>query len=287
MRHAFALYQGILVDSQDPDLSYQSFLDQGLICPVCREPVYFRAGAKKTSCKGKEFTTRAMFSHYAGDPLSCELRAKTPEYERLIGVMSAESRGQRLKLFQSRLWDVIRAGEWQGPEFNTIPADPLSVIPPRLRSPAQRMVKAFKSAFRHRESVDIAREYAQQVLARVFDGSYSEKIEPGERDYCKLLSSNCDRATQELITLEVVSFLFTEPADPLLEKLGYTAFFVAAASGELDKGKSPIAIILKAGISTLVSVNWERGIRLVRDQPEEFRRIFGRSCLAGVGFGRK
>ena len=105
MKYAKSMYRaGFIVDAEDCD--YDSAKDLGLVCPFCSEALFLRRG----HLRGKSSYVEAAFCHYhTDDPMAdvCELRAQRPEGQAYIAKVDAESRQQRLEIYNKRLTDLI------------------------------------------------------------------------------------------------------------------------------------------------------------------------------------
>lgn len=89
--------------------NYSDSVDLGLTCPVCGKPVFLvKEGVRERL--GKLEYISPHFSHYKADSelgKLCEARIQTREGRELLGYLTSESRGQRLSLFNKRLWAMI------------------------------------------------------------------------------------------------------------------------------------------------------------------------------------
>ena len=76
--------------------------ENGLVCPFCYQPVFFRSPHHRTTPKTKELIQiEASFCHYEADEgVTCENRAKTTEGLKEIEQQFSKSRGQTLALFE-------------------------------------------------------------------------------------------------------------------------------------------------------------------------------------------
>ena len=91
------------------DCDYESAKNLGLICPFCKEAVFWRKGSDYERT-GQKISTSANFAHYnSDDPMAqqCELRAKRREGREYLERLEIESKNQRLKLFNEHLWTMF------------------------------------------------------------------------------------------------------------------------------------------------------------------------------------
>lgn len=88
--------------------NFESSRQLGLVCPFCREAVYLR-GQTEREVNGRKQIVSPAFCHYSRklDDLDCERRSITLEGREQIDRIKAEKRGQRLKLYNDRLWEMI------------------------------------------------------------------------------------------------------------------------------------------------------------------------------------
>lgn len=96
-----------LIDALDAD--YPDTIDLGLLCPVCDKPVFLVKKSERLR-QGRMEIIQTHFSHYKSDSETaklCEARIQTKEGREFLQHLSAESRGQRLSLFNRRLWEMI------------------------------------------------------------------------------------------------------------------------------------------------------------------------------------
>jgi hypothetical protein len=109
MRYAKSMYlAGDIVDAIACD--YESARKLGLVCPFCSQAVFLRVGNYHER-KGKPVIVSDSFAHYhSDDPLAldCELRSRRPEGKQYLANLRGESREQRLKLYNARLWELIK-----------------------------------------------------------------------------------------------------------------------------------------------------------------------------------
>lgn len=110
MRYAVAMYRaGFQVDAND--CNYDSFKELGLLCPFCKEAVYWSRGSEYVR-EGQKLSARARFSHYGSDDPTaqqCELRAKRKEGREYLKQLEIESKNQRLKLFNDYFWEMLQS----------------------------------------------------------------------------------------------------------------------------------------------------------------------------------
>lgn len=109
MKYAKSMkYGGELVSAAD--CNYTSYLELGLLCPECSEPVYKRAEGDRISPLGKPFKVGAHFCHRKAvseeQAAMCEQRVNSYTEEEKQRI-AAKARGQRLKLLQRWFWEAF------------------------------------------------------------------------------------------------------------------------------------------------------------------------------------
>lgn len=111
MRYSISMYRGgFQVDVETCD--HTSAKNLGLICPFCKEAVFYRSGSKYVK-DSKEISVKPSFVHYAieGDELTagveCENRAKRQDGIDYLKRLEIESKNQRLKLYNDHLWEIV------------------------------------------------------------------------------------------------------------------------------------------------------------------------------------
>lgn len=91
------------------ECDYESYRDKGTICPYCGSAVHLRSSSLRVF-HGKQVHVNAYFAHFKTGPETdaCEARSTGPRSTIEREAMRATARNQRLKLFNSRLWDMLR-----------------------------------------------------------------------------------------------------------------------------------------------------------------------------------
>lgn len=104
MKLASSLYRGgELIDASEAD--YESSRELGIICPFCKEAVFLTREHTR-----KNTAIRASWKHYRVSTQStfCEERALTTQGKEILKQLQPEARGQRLKLFNRRFWEIYK-----------------------------------------------------------------------------------------------------------------------------------------------------------------------------------
>jgi hypothetical protein len=113
MKDAKSMYRGGDIISAS-DCDYQSAKTLGLVCPFCSEAVFVKAGSiRETTLRNGKKAIQLVnphFGHYkTGSPdFDCELRSQSKEGLQQIENQRIEAKNQRLKLYNSYLWEMVR-----------------------------------------------------------------------------------------------------------------------------------------------------------------------------------
>jgi hypothetical protein len=258
MKYASSIrYGGELIEAKDCD--YESYKHLGLLCPECKDPVFLKAEGLR-SLKDKDVRVGAHFSHFPGkDPaivLACENRIKTYSKEDLER-RANQSRGQRLKMIQRWLYGIIK----HSPLFKEgqQKAEQLDFFSSEGEDDTDEFSKAAKKLFEERVlslcehikqgklkeavSKEFDKEinfvsYLKDLTQKVFGGTIDKvelhylTIELGaisqEKMSVLLGLTKIDRQMQKMICCEVLDFLSTPRARPILTEI----FLVASALNE-------------------------------------------------------
>src|SRR4028119_406439 len=104
MKLASSLYKGgELLDASEPD--YECSKEFGMVCPFCKEAVFLAREHTRNNSN-----VRASWRHYWVSTQStfCEERALSVQGKEILKQLQPEARGQRLKLFNRRFWEIYR-----------------------------------------------------------------------------------------------------------------------------------------------------------------------------------
>lgn len=103
MLEALSLYSGgTLIKAENS--SYEEYKEKGLVCPICYKPVFLCREFNRG-----ESLVRPHFKHFKEDENQgklCENRKNSKKYKEYINFISPKKRGQRLKLFERRFWEI-------------------------------------------------------------------------------------------------------------------------------------------------------------------------------------
>lgn len=105
MEYAISMYQGGK-RVYAKNCNFNSYLELGLVCPVCKQEVYLRKGD----------VIKPYFAHLhatnSRQVKQCSLRVSSDEYDTVINDL-IEDRGQRLKIFQQHFLNLVYSGNSQ------------------------------------------------------------------------------------------------------------------------------------------------------------------------------
>ena len=117
MDHALCLFKDVQRIISVKDVSATGRLGEyqrknGLVCPFCFTPVFYRGNYKKITPKSKqEIEVAPAFCHHKAElALPCENRAKSVEGQKELLQRFNEGRGQSLKLFEKFFFKEILLG---------------------------------------------------------------------------------------------------------------------------------------------------------------------------------
>lgn len=269
MKYAAAMfYNAQLIDAVDAD--YDDYKDLGLLCPHCKQPVFLQSGSQRL-VGNTLVEIPPHFKHFkAKDPaLVKECVARVAKYDAsVIQYWAAQARNQRLRLLQRRFWSLF-TGYYESiytHEGSTLEKDGRGFVAQMGRELSNRFLAAQPGDFK-------------ETLLQIIDAGFTmwrdeitigwnvENTPRGDRpnsprqySFRNTLSGKLDRQMQELIACEVVDFLHSSSARPIVEKLFTLASCVILAAMEsgaqlgLIGGDSPKLVVRSPegkGISTL------------------------------------
>lgn len=236
MHYASAIfYGGQLIDAADAD--YDSYKDLGLLCPHCKEPVFLQTASQRQGSVTL-IQIPAHFKHFkAKDPVlvkECEARVArydAKEVERRV----SQARNQRLRLLQRRFWDILT-------DYYESELDPPFDITKILESLENNFITQIGRTFSNKflvENLDDSKHWTRQFVEAGFTGGHiliswsrnspNAGVIPSaaiQHHFRESLSGKLDRQMQELIACEVLDFLHSKSARPLVEKLFALACYV-------------------------------------------------------------
>lgn len=228
MKYAAAMfYNAQLIDAVDAD--YDDYKDLGLLCPHCKQPVFLQAVSRRL-VGDTVVEIPPHFKHFkAKDPtLVKECEARVAKYDASeIQRRAAQARNQRLKLLQRRFWSLF-TGYYES--MNILFAN---ILEKDGHGFVVQMSQALSDKFLADKPDDLKQTILQIISAgftmwrdEITIGWNVDNIPLADRpssprhySFKNTLSGKLDRQMQELITCEVVDFLHSNSARPVVEKL--------------------------------------------------------------------
>lgn len=272
MKLASSLYEGgELIDASEAD--YECSKELGMVCPFCKEAVFL---AKEHVRKNSN--VRASWRHYRVSEQSafCEERALSAQGKEVLRQLQPEARGQRLKLFNRRFWDIYRyekdippLDKETGRIFDDktlnllvkhcrdrwdIPAI-MKIIPGRIEAIAQTVEK---------------RRSSELVLLLKRRGLDLDQLTFAEqKDVLEIAQSSLDRFADLKFSLlrhkilsEVIEWLPTETASASFRKVIQLAIIDTCEISEPPLHSSTIADV---AVSSLILTDWEVAIANLKE----------------------
>ncbi|NJK70387.1 MAG: hypothetical protein HC941_31235 [Microcoleus sp. SU_5_3] len=264
MQNAISLYLGgEVIDATSGD--YTIAKELGLVCPFCREAVFFAKEHDRVGVK-----VRSAWRHYKTDT-TCENRARTSKDLELLEKLSLVARGQRLKLFNQRFWDIFRQQK---------------DIPPKMRGLCDRIVgkETFDRIIKHcRDKWDtpaIVRILPETIKTTIGNSRYKEiLLACAQKMDISVSEEGIDRIVQKYasqnfsivrykILCEVIEWLPSRSASESFERLIQLSFLDCYEQMPLPIHATQIAWM---AIVSLTITDWEVAIANLSSK--------------GVGFG--
>lgn len=236
MKLAASLYYGSqLIDAESCD--YVTYKELGLLCPHCKEAVFWQAFHERQAF-GKIVQVPAHFKHFKHKDAAlvkiCE--ARVAQYDQAeIQKRATQARNQRLKLFQRHFWNIIRS---YYEEFHRFPMSDC-IAAAREQDFLVKITAYLVKLFEISELKEMMKEVASNMLNTiVVEGAVvcvtgaPEKAESGvvllaevQRYTRDKLASELHLDMQKLICSEIIDFLKSRSATPILHSLFLLAVF--------------------------------------------------------------
>lgn len=228
MRYACAiLYNAQLVDAADAD--YDSYKNLGLLCPHCKQPVFLQAVSQRR-VGDTLVEIPPHFKHFkAKDPaLLKQCEARVAKYgAREIQRRAAQARNQRLRSLQRRFWSIFTRyyESINIPFANIMEKDGHGFVIQMSHTLSKKFLAdkpdAFKATMLQIIEAAFTMWHREITITWNYDNSYIGVSSSSARQYkfTNALSGKLDRQMQELIACEVVDFLHSNSARPIVEKL--------------------------------------------------------------------
>jgi hypothetical protein len=258
---------------------YHSSIELGLNCPFCNRPVFLVQGfSRKRGDKSHAVPTH--FSHYKADSEAgkdCEARSLSKEGREFIRKLSPEARGQRLAIYNRRLWKMItwekELAHWSGslPNFQKYSDHIHGEWPKHPREEIRALMREMAA------EVTVEALTARPTLKSPDGGSISPEVAEG---MVQVMTEGLDTKMQWEICMEVFDYLHTNEARPVFDSLirmnMIDAIDVAIAEGwDIKAGGVKTSMVHRFALATIALVRWEDALaKFAKPQP-------------GDGFGRK
>jgi len=289
MRYASALfYNAQLIDAVDAD--YDDYKDLGLLCPNCKQPVFLQAVSERL-VGDTLVEIPPHFKHFkAKDPaLVKECEARVAKYDHSeIQHRAAQAKNQRLRLLQRRFWSFF-TGYYESiniPFGSILEKDGHGFVVQMGYDLTNRFLAAQSGEFKQtilqiieagftmwRDEVTIAWNVDNTPLG-------DRTSSPRHYSFRNTLSGKLDRQMQELIACEVVEFLHSNSARPIVEKLFTLASCVIL---EAMESGAHLGLIGGDGPDLVVRAPEGKGINTLSWSLSENRELFYHYAFRHVG----
>jgi hypothetical protein len=237
-------YGGLLVDASE--CSYESFKQLGLLCPICKRPVFLvqeacrEAHTRKLktgiSTAVKESSVPAHFSHFQDvskeEIEQCELKSsKITQVQR--EVIASKARGQRLKVLQRRLWQMLKTSfrlfysEGTDELLQNYFLEASYMNEMRSKAYLEKLIESCAVSIAHPTNLQVVKSSFSQGCTKwsAIAEAYPKQQSPIYEGFRNWPKSILDLRMHEAICLEVLDFLCTKMQRPILNKLiAYSIF---------------------------------------------------------------
>lgn len=278
MKLASSLYKGgELLDASEAD--YECSKEFGMVCPFCKEAVFLaREHVRNNS------NVRASWRHYRVSTQSafCEERALSVQGKEILKQLQPEARGQRLKLFNRRFWDIYKYQKDVPPldkatrqifedktlsllvkhcrERWDIPAI-MKIIPDRIEAIAETVEK---------RGQDLVPMLNRVGLAELTFAEQQDILKTAETSLSYFADLKFSLLRHKILS-EVIEWLPTETASASFRKVIQLAIVDCREISEPPIHSSAIANV---AVSSLILTDWEAAITSLKEP------------LKGLGFAK-
>lgn len=269
MRLASSLYKGgELVDATEAN--YECSRELGMICPFCKEAVFLaREHTRKNS------NVRASWRHYKVSTQStfCEERALSVQGKEMLKQLQSEARGQRLRLFNRRFWEIYKYDKGVPPLDTAtrhifddktvnllvkhckdrwdIPAI-MKIIPGKIESIAKTVEKRDLALVPVLNSLDLGQlTFAEQ----------QDVLEAAQNSLSYFAGTKFSLLRHKILS-EVIEWLPTETASASFRKVIQLAIIDCRAISDPHIHSSAIANV---AVSSLILTDWEAAIASLKE----------------------
>lgn len=267
MKLATSLYLGgELVEADRAD--YSTSRELGAVCPFCKEAVFLAREHERQGVK-----VSSSWRHYKMSDRSayCENRALTAEGKELLSQLQPEARGQRLKLFNNKFWEIYKF-------MKSFPQPLKKACLCFLDEPTlNHMVR---HCHRLWDVNAIVRALPQKMLVSADDLKQHPLSENMSSQLIKSLAEDFNKSQTSIlnhkICCEVVAWLGTKSAYPSFEKVTQLALLDCFQIFPHPVHSNQVANMV---ITSIVLTDWQKAIESVGDR-------VGARKLRGIGFGK-
>jgi hypothetical protein len=243
-------YGGLLVEASE--CSYESFKQLGLLCPICKRPVFLvqescrEAHTRKLktgiSTAVKESSVPAHFSHFQDvskeEIEQCELKSsKITQVQR--EVTASKARGQRLKVLQRRLWQMLKTSyrlfysEGTDELLQNYFFEASYMNEMRSKAYLEKLISSCAVSLSHPTNLQVIKTSFAEGCVKwsAIAEAYPKQESPIYEGFRNWPKSILDLKMHEAICLEVLDFLCTKMQRPILNKLiAYSIFNFAGSN---------------------------------------------------------
>jgi hypothetical protein len=226
---------GMPVDATECD--YSTFLNDGLLCPICNGTVFLVSSSTRESHKRKlkngdtrevkQAQIPAHFSHHKADKIrneECELRAAkiTPVQRQQ---MYAQARGQVANKFRHKFWGMVKTSVKVSPDdfgdaLLTVLLRASSLGDMRTKSLLRLLVQTLSIQFAKPVQLAHTKDTIEPAIAGwAKQAEDLDKVPLAYRDAFRSWSNQLDMRMQVMIVSEALDYISTKAQRPILEEL--------------------------------------------------------------------
>lgn len=255
------------------ECNYNSYVRLGLKCPFCNCAVFLRSASSRI-INGIEKPITAYFAHFASgsnDNWDCEARAKTKAGGEEIERVKTEARNQRLKIYNDKLWQIIKDDANIERQFmihaNKVVGEKwiaslAKLVKKEISQNLKKFYDSINPSVRKRDQKHI------DALAAIDRPDIQSMFEQDD-DKRKKYFESCDTRLHKAICCEVIEFLITPSGTWAFNKMLTLSCYIDLTTASLETPKKSIKdarnIIspyktAEAMIELLTDVPWTQAI---------------------------
>jgi hypothetical protein len=209
---------GDIVAAQECD--YASYARLGLKCPFCDSAVFVRSASVR-KIKGVEKPIGAYFAHFPSgytDNWDCEARSQSKAGREEIERIKIEARGQRLKIYNSHLWQLIATDRNISRQYMAATRKRMGGhwIDNWTKLVRREITQNLEDLYK---AVQIAIDHLDLLTPALYANILSKESAEEECNVQKAYFCDCDRRLHREICYEVLEFLGTNSGGWALNKL--------------------------------------------------------------------